>query len=203
MMGLFIPVLALSIIGMDYLRNEKLFKGKNRLLIAVIMLFAFPTNLLIIFAGISGTRTYNPMIFLSRDEANALHWIELNTLQDSLILASPEMSLFIPSWTGRRVLYGHPYETVQAEDEKDAQIEFFSSNSEMVQPLVINGYKVDYIFYGQRERKYGSLPEIFELVVEYGLLMILKTQILSGKELVFLKTYQYLALLMMLMIQIF
>ena len=41
-----------------------------------------------------------------------------------LILSSPEMGLFIPAQTGRRVLYGHPFETVNADAEKDLVLVF-------------------------------------------------------------------------------
>lgn len=66
-----------------------------------------------------------PAIFLEKSESQALVWISANTPKDSIILASPDMGLFIPADTGRKVLYGHPFETVNAEQEKAKVQTFF------------------------------------------------------------------------------
>ena len=66
------------------------------------------------------------------------------------------MGMFIPAQTGRRVIYGHPFETVNAENRKSEVTAFFEEfGSESAQPeleayLKSNG--VEYIFWGRRER---------------------------------------------------
>jgi uncharacterized membrane protein len=75
--------------------------------------------------------------------------------------------LFIPSHTGRRVIYGHPYETVHAETEEAAVTQFFAGDlsAEQVQTFITTR-GVDYIFLGPRERALGqpSLPPSFQPV---------------------------------------
>ena len=53
-----------------------------------------------------------------------MDWLNENTDPDVLILADEEVGLLIPSITGRRVLYGHPFETVNAENERKYLREF-------------------------------------------------------------------------------
>ena len=86
--------------------------SRARLLAAVVLLLSLPTNLLILLAARHGVVTRDPQIYLSRDEAQALDWLEANTPETALVLASPDMGMFIPAHTGRRVIYGHPFETV-------------------------------------------------------------------------------------------
>jgi len=47
-----------------------------------------------------------------------------------LVLANEEVGLLIPSITGRRVMYGHPFETVNAENEREYLRELIFNNHE-------------------------------------------------------------------------
>jgi hypothetical protein len=85
-----------------------------------------------------------------------MNWISTNLLPDATILASPDMSLFIPAMTGRRVLYGHPFETVNAKAEKQFVIDFYSkrvfSQNNLETKETLQGKNIDYLFIGPRER---------------------------------------------------
>ncbi len=65
-------------------------------------------------------------LYLTRGEVQALDWIRQNTNPGDLFLASPETGLLIPAYTGRRVLYGHPFETVDAEIQRKTVESYFS-----------------------------------------------------------------------------
>jgi uncharacterized membrane protein len=74
------------------------------------------------------------------------------------------MGLYIPAYTGRRVIYGHPFETVNAEQMEARVIKYFegSNDKEELAGLL----DVNYVFYGPRERKIGSMaigPELNEV----------------------------------------
>ncbi|MGW8224282.1 MAG: hypothetical protein ACWGOY_01015, partial [Anaerolineales bacterium] len=107
-------------------------------------------------------------IYLSGDEILGLTWLENHTGEKALILASPQMGLYIPAYTGRRVFYGHPYETADAL-QMEAQVrEFFSSGDNSEKESAIQG--ADYIFFGNRERQLGakSMGSDYKLVYEAG-----------------------------------
>jgi hypothetical protein len=66
------------------------------------------------------------------------------------------MGLFIPADTGRKVMYGHPYETVNAEQEKAQVQTFFKEGSLQDQEKFLADNKIDYIFWGPREKALGT-----------------------------------------------
>ena len=68
------------------------------------------------------------------------------------------MGVFIPAYTGRKVVYGHLFETIDAESKKEWIIHTLQSK-----PLILDkGHPfwkdVDYIFWGAREEAYGGAP---------------------------------------------
>jgi hypothetical protein len=152
MMGLYIPICALAAAGLGAMaRNRRGFA----LAAILITLLVLPTNLVILLSSAQAIRTHNPQIYLSKAEADALEWIATHTPMDAKILAAPETGLFIPAHTGRRVFYGHPYETVDAAQQKAMVSRFFEgslSDAEEVELLA----KTDYVFAGPREQQIGG-----------------------------------------------
>ncbi len=155
--GLFVPIVLLAALVVQNIKERTVKKGFwLNLFISGLFVFSFTTNLLLEFTTFYGIKTKEPLLFLTQNENQALNWIEGNTSPNSLFIASPQMGLFIPAHTGRRVIYGHPFETIDAEN-REAQIKTFYSEvgSKDLQPrqseyLLEN--EVDYIFWGPRER---------------------------------------------------
>jgi hypothetical protein len=124
-----------------------------------------------VFAGIQVGHSHNPSFYLTQAEHQALNWIDDNTHPDALILASPEMGLFIPAYAGRRVIYGHPFETVDAESQEAAVTQFYSGDlSETQMRDFLADRQVDYVFYGPREVALGRifLPQTWEAAFQQG-----------------------------------
>jgi hypothetical protein len=159
LVGIFVPVVALASLTLNRMVTES---RRFWLRGITLLVLAVPTNVLIVQAGFHGIRVRDDQLFLTRDEADALAWIETSTPEDSLILSSPDIGLFIPAHTGRRVIYGHPFETVHAVDQKLRVEQFFQGDT---LPTLVQ--KVDYIFYGPRERALGGNPVLDGLVVTY------------------------------------
>jgi hypothetical protein len=129
-----------------------------------LLCFSLPTNILILLAGLSGIQSHNSAIYLTADETSALEWVKESSPAHSLIFASPEMGLFIPAVTGRRVVYGHPFETVNAKLEKE-KIESFYANKLSAEETAqyIQEKRPNYILWGPRERVMGK-PTILEML---------------------------------------
>ncbi len=162
MMGLFVPVVGLAGYGLARLAESL---GKRaRLVATTVLILSLPTNLLVLLAGVHGVQTHDPMLYLSSSEKQALEWIASSTPEDALILASPQMGLFIPAHTGRRVIYGHPFETVNAQNEEQAVTNFFSKMNQSEAEMFLGQRQVDYVFYGARERSLGHLPNPGDMV---------------------------------------
>lgn len=165
MMGLYVPMVALAAWGLEWASRRS---SKTTQRVAALALgLALPTTALVLALGVIGAAVQAPALYLSRGEAKALDWIEANTPPDVLILASPEMGIFIPAHTGRRVIYGHPYETGNAAHEKAAVEAFFQSAAPQAAEL-LTSYGVNYVFYGPREKELGDLPADLSLNKVFG-----------------------------------
>jgi len=97
---------------------------------------------------------------LERDYGFALAWMDQNERIDneSIILAAPDVSLWIPAWTGSHVVYGHPAETFNATETENAVREWYQQTdpaAEICQAL-IEEYRIDYVVFGERERNIGA-----------------------------------------------
>lgn len=155
--GLYVPLSVLAVWGLDWLAGGR--PRRTWLLAFLMFLLVLPTNLFVLLSARYGLQTHDPLIVIRQDEVRALQWLEGNASPDALVLAAPRTGLFIPAHTGRRVIYGHPYETVQAESEKQAVLDFFSASwSQAQRSEFLEQRRVDYVFYGPEEQALGGLP---------------------------------------------
>ncbi len=155
--GFYIPVAGLAVQGLDGLSAGA--RGRLLLGFSLVLVLSLPTNLIVLLAARHGIQTQDPQLYMSWEEGTALEWIRANTDPEALVLAGPELGLFIPGQTGRRVIYGHPFETVNADQARAKVLVFFEGNLDPTQAAgFLSEEGVDYIFYGPRERDLGALP---------------------------------------------
>ncbi|MCJ7623169.1 MAG: hypothetical protein MUO76_06675 [Anaerolineaceae bacterium] len=147
---------------------EERFIKLKRIIWPGILVLSLLTNFSLIFAGYFAVQAHNPKLVITSDEYTAFQWIEKTTGEESLIMASPELGLYIPAYTGRKVLYGHPFETVNAEETERLASRFYQgdlSEESAINFIVENN--IDYIFFGQRESKLGSPGYLSQFDVLY------------------------------------
>jgi len=174
LMGIFIPLAGLTALGLEYLAIK--FSWSYRSWVILLFTLSIPSNLVVLLTGFHGAQTHQPKLYLTREEATAMAWIIENTNPDSLVLASPELGNIIPAHTGRRVLYGHPFETINADDEKGLveQI-FYGAISLEERQIILTERGVDYIFCGPREQynSGGCIDWDYEAVFVDGQVVVL------------------------------
>ena len=95
-------------------------------------------------------------IFLEYDYAQAYNWLDARTSTTDVILASPLASAWIPAWVGSRVVYGHPYETLDAEAKKQQVLDWYGGSNDADCAALLKEYNVRYILYGPEEEKLGQ-----------------------------------------------
>ena len=166
MIGLYIPLVSLAILGLSLLKRKQNF-FKN-----LALGLSLPTNLVLIAILILSSQAHSSILYMTRDEANALSWIREYSPSNALILAGPEMGNFIPAKTGRRVIYGHIFETVNAAQEMKLVKDYFSGEMDPAQAeILLEQRKVDLVFCGPREKALSSsltcraasgLPVVFQ-----------------------------------------
>jgi hypothetical protein len=152
MFGLYVPVAILAVSALAHLEGRRLVRTW-----VAVLVFSILTNIIILAAGFFGVSARDPSLYLTRGEFEALEWIRAETHEDAIILASPEMGRFIPAYTGRRVIYGHPFETVHAEEQERLVLALYAdaeNQSQVAAKMQSSG--VDYIFVGPREREIGT-----------------------------------------------
>lgn len=162
-LGLFVPLAGLAALGL-----ERLAAGSRRRfsrLGVLLLLLSVPTTWLVLLSAWHGIQTHDPLLYLTAGEGHALVWLEQNTPANALVLASPQTGLFIPAQTGRRVLYGHPFETVNAEQEKAAVTGYFHRGG--ASPTLLAQFPVDYVLVGPRELQLGEFSAPAGLRVAY------------------------------------
>jgi len=166
MMGLYIPFAALAAKTLDYIfTTAKAYKFG----VTLLFVLAVPTNLVVLMASIYGINNRLPEIFLTQNEREAINWIVANSDDDALILSSPEMGAYIPAFTGRRVIYGHPFETINADEEGAAVLRFFRAD---FQPDQVSAFlrdrQINFIFYGPREQGLGESPLVLDFATVFS-----------------------------------
>ncbi len=150
--GVSIPITFLAIKALWFF-----VKGKTRrcLSLAVLSLLVVPTTLILLISETEAVKAKEPALFLSVAEADALQWISENAPPDSLIAAAPQTGLYLPAKANVRVLYGHPFETVNAERWELELVSLFSGD--IVASNYLERNDVDLVFYGPREKELGRL----------------------------------------------
>lgn len=96
-------------------------------------------------------------IFLERDYTRAMRWIDGLTRRDDVILASPTVSVWIPGWARARVVYGHPYETLNAEEKRALVTDWYSSEDTDSCGDLLDRYNIRFVIVGPEERELGSV----------------------------------------------
>ncbi len=154
MTGLYVPVVGLAILGIASLsRSIK----NSRWVWPLTVILSVGTNLLLLAGGLGAAMRQDPLLYLSRDEANVLGWMRAHLPPKAVVLASPEMGTFIPAWSGQSVVYGHPFESLHAAQTRQEVEQYFSKQLDTGQvEQLIAANQVGYVFLGARERALGT-----------------------------------------------
>jgi hypothetical protein len=87
-------------------------------------------------------------LVMTRDEADACAWLGEHTPWTDTVLTPPESGQFIPAWAGNRVVYGHPFETIEAETKREESAHFFSPDATVAdRRALLERYSVRYILF--------------------------------------------------------
>ena len=169
MTGFMIPVVGVAVATLFFIRKAPL----RKLTIILFLTFAPFTNIMVISAGISGAATRSEALYLSDEEFAALQWIDENTDADDIILSAPDFGAYLPARTGRRVIYGHPFETIHADERIMEIAEFYRVSGSAQAREWLEQNQVAYILYGVRERRLGTIDEnAFDKVFQKGSMTI-------------------------------
>jgi hypothetical protein len=161
----FVPVSLVGIAGLAALEE----KVKVRRVIPVVIIATILTNVLVWSSAWFGVLSRNPNVFLSKDEREAISWLDNRAERGSVVAAGPYLGMLIPGRTALRVVYGHPFETAYAERELAFIDTLFKGLGDLdLLRAGLSERKVSYIVRGEREAALGvpalldTLPVVYE-----------------------------------------
>ncbi|HWQ03854.1 MAG TPA: hypothetical protein VN452_00710 [Longilinea sp.] len=155
LLGYMIPVAGLAASGIAKIADKK-----TKLACLVALCVTLPTLWIILFGGFTSVRNPESPLVLNKIEMMGISYLAQNSQPEEIVLASPRTGAIIPAYTGLRVVYGHPFETVNALTEKGLVERFFSSSMDAESLSWAKEIGVDWILWGPDEDQVGILPAL-------------------------------------------
>jgi len=135
-------------------------RWRYRLALAVVPVMFF-TQLFVLFTPVLPVLIGRPAdshgLLLDRGYAAAFRWLGDRTALDDVVLVGPAGGVWLPGWAGARVVYGHPYETLQAETRYRQLVDWYSGRAADCAAL-LDQYSVAYVIRGPDEAVLGESP---------------------------------------------
>jgi hypothetical protein len=157
MFAYFIPVGFLAVEG---LRELPWFARKiQKRAHGLVMITSLVTNGVVLLLALYGVAITASQLYVSKDEIAAFEFMRASLPPDAIVLGSADTGNLIPGWTGRRVLYGHKFETINAEENKKLVTRLYADQIPVAEVIpLLQQRRVQYIFMGPRER--GNLDGV-------------------------------------------
>jgi hypothetical protein len=149
-MGITIPLAIFAGIGLWRVIFPLVGERWHTMLLVTVLSLTAPTTIIAIALPLVGVRhpADTHFYYASRAEVQGMSWLQAHASpSDAIVLASPDISLYLPTY-GLRVVYGHPFETLHAEERKQEVAAFFQGTD----CSVISREQVLYVFVGAEER---------------------------------------------------
>lgn len=148
LLGFYIPCATLAVMFVHdlFMNKPKQFKWLYPTLLAL----SLPTNLLVITAGMNPQNISDSVIYPSRDLLDGLTWLRDNVTDTAVALSHSDVGLFVPAYSGMHVVYGHPFETIHAEETELLVNDIYAgsySNEEVTE--ILEGWNVDWVIIDQ------------------------------------------------------
>lgn len=123
--GLHVPLAILAAMGLEQVVWGRVRPRRQALATGLFIALASLTNVLVPLVAVAGVAAGRAPLVMTQGEAGACAWLSQNTAWTDTVLAPVESGQFIPAWAGNRVVYGHPFETIDAETKQDEVSLFF------------------------------------------------------------------------------
>ena len=125
--GLHMPLAFLAAIGWYQVVLLRRSARRFKLMTTGLLLIAFPSNLLLMLAGVSAVADRNPHLVMTDAQWEAMTWLRENIPPETVVLADEDLGALVPAWGGgARVVYGHPFETLNAQVRLSEINDFYS-----------------------------------------------------------------------------
>ena len=156
-LGLGVPLGLLAGVGWWRVVRPRVAARRRGLLQRLVVAFCALTPVFLVAVTLPGALAGEPWFYLSGGEWAALEFLRDEGRPDAVVLCAPQTGLFVPAWAGQPVVYGHPFETVDAERRR-AQVEAYWAGemSPAEREVFLQENRVGYVLVGPRELEDGG-----------------------------------------------
>lgn len=156
-LGLGAPLGLLAGMGWWRVIRPRISSPRRRLLQGLAVALVALTPVFLVLMAVLTSLAGQPWFYLGAGEWAALEWLRDEGAPDAVVLCAPQTGTFVPAWAGQPVVYGHPFETVDAERRR-AQVEAYWAGemSATEAQSFLRQNRVAYVLVGPREREIGG-----------------------------------------------
>ncbi len=140
---------------MDFWLDDRAETYRNRFLAGVYGISAIGNGFLLVLWFVASVSTADPRFYLDADYDAAFQWLNTEVEHGTVVMASESVSLWLPGEAGMRVVYGHPFETLNA-DARKAEVAAWYGAADVdaaVCERVVRQHGVAYVLVGPIERE--------------------------------------------------
>lgn len=158
-LGMMIPVAYFATRGVQEFWLVRIPNPVYRLRIILVILPVLTlSHIIALLTPLAGTPEY----YLERGYMESMAWLS-RVSQDSVVMAAPETSIWVPMWTGQRVMYAAQDKALNPIGKLGAVLAFYQTENAGLCTDIINGvytstapYRVRYVMVGPNENAIGQ-----------------------------------------------
>lgn len=154
-------------------------KKKIKLTFFVFIGMVLPSNLLLFSGSVNAINNYDPIFFIHENVTEAIEWLKTNAEDGSVILANEENGLIIPALARFKVVYGHPFESINADETRIFVSDFWTNKlSDNQSRNFLEEFDVDYIFceYTNNINNCPSITQSLEIIYNADYVVIFQVK---------------------------
>ena len=156
MIGLIMPVVFFAVRSLEDFWLPRIHLRFHSVAIVLLVVLILPSNVLALgiplFGLIDSEAGLEQKLLIQDDYWQAMTWLNAQGNDKDVVLAGPNPSLWIPVYSYKHVVYGHPYETIQAPQRLRQVTDWFDGNDCYWPQDSRDGYHIRYVMYGPQER---------------------------------------------------
>jgi hypothetical protein len=151
-LGLGVPLGLLAGMGWWRVLRPRVKPRRRGFVGALLVASSALTPLFLVLMSAVGASAGEPWYYIRAGERAALEWLRTQGNPEAVVLCAPQTGVLVPALAGQRVVYGHPFETVNAEARR-AQVEAFFAGrmTPDEQAAFLRENRVGYVLAGPRE----------------------------------------------------
>ncbi|KXK24088.1 MAG: hypothetical protein UZ15_CFX003000436 [Chloroflexi bacterium OLB15] len=170
--GIMIPITYFAVRALQefwYPRMKR--SGKRLFTVAVFSISVISPLIVLVLPVLPAARAPELAsgVLLEADYVDAFNWLARRD-GDGVVLAAPVVGAWIPGYTGLRVVYGHPYETLNAEAKKRQVEAWYAAGDSADCSQLLQENSVQYVLLGPQEARFGEgqCVESLRRIAQFG-----------------------------------